>query len=79
MFTRGPYRRNVLALLFATLVSCVGCNAFRETVPANCFPALAEHPRESRRPIDYALLRQSRPPCISLAQGTSWASTLRAC
>jgi len=66
MFTRGPYRRNVLALLLATLASCAGCNAFRETVPANCFPGISEHPRESRRPIDYALLRQEPPAVYQL-------------
>ena len=70
MFTRGPYRRNVLALLLATLVSCVGCNAFRETIPANCFPSTQRSiPARADGRSTMPCCGKSRPRCMRLGAG----------
>lgn len=66
MFSRGPCRRDLLAALLLTVTACAGCNLFRPTIPANCFPGIAEHPRGDRQPIDYALLRQEPPAVYQL-------------
>ena len=66
MFSRGPCRRDLLAMLLIALTSCAGCSLFRQTIPANCFPGIAENPRASRQPIDYSLLRQEPPAVYQL-------------
>jgi protein involved in polysaccharide export with SLBB domain len=69
MFSRGPCRRDLLATLLVVLTSCAGCSLFRQTIPANCFPGIAAHPRADKQPIDYALLRQEPPAVYQLGPG----------
>jgi protein involved in polysaccharide export with SLBB domain len=69
MFTSGPFRRDLLALLLIPFALCGGCTTIRGTIPARCFPDASQSPRGSRQPIDYSLLRQTPPEVYQLGPG----------